>query len=241
MSAISRILGIAMRFIYDVIVNIFPQEPSHVSFYALTIIVATILIRLCTLPVTKIMTNNQKKMAALQPEIDKLQKKYKNDPNTLAMKQQQLMKEANYNPLGGCLPMIVQLIVLMAFYRLFLDIELYVFKDPHEFEAMNKYFFHIADLSEKDATLVMPIIAGVTSFLQSYLSFKNPASSAMQNEQVAQTNTSMMIIMPIMIFMLSRNFQSALTLYWIAGNIFSIITQLITNNSIRKELEKESK
>ena len=110
------------------------------------------------------MMKSQKKMAELQPEIQKLQKKYKNDPQTLAVKQQQLYKDANYNALSGCLPMIIQLVILMAFYRVFMYPEKFAFTDKVMFESMNKNFFYLNTLSATDKTMILPLIAKIYNF-----------------------------------------------------------------------------
>ncbi|WBW49982.1 YidC/Oxa1 family membrane protein insertase [Peptoniphilus equinus] len=239
MTYISSILGSFLKLIYDMLVSVLPSEPESVSFYALAIIIATIIIKAAVLPVNLHMIKSQKKMAELQPEIEKLKKKYKNDPQTMAVKQQQLFKDANYNALSGCLPMIIQMVVLIAFYRVFLSPEIYAFTDKVAFEAMNKNFFHMDSLSNVDTTLILPVLAAFTTFLTSYITTKNPATQATQNAQTKSMTTSMMIVMPVLIFWMSRNFQSALTLYWTVSNTFTVIQQFITNKMIAKEVAEE--
>ncbi|MDY2987249.1 MAG: YidC/Oxa1 family membrane protein insertase [Peptoniphilus sp.] len=241
MTYISSILGRFLKLIYDVLAGVFPQEPASISFYALAIIIATIIIKAVVLPVNIHMMKSQKKMAELQPEIQKLQKKYKNDPQTLAVKQQQLYKDANYNALSGCLPMIIQLVILMAFYRVFMYPEKFAFTDKVMFESMNKNFFYLKTLSSTDKTMILPLIAAFTTFLTSFLASKSPANAAANNPKAQSMNTSMMVVMPIMIFMMGRNFQSALTLYWTVSNIFSAVQQYITNKVIAHEVAEEIK
>lgn len=238
MSAISKVLGSFLKLIYDALVGIFPNEPKSISFFALSIIIATVILKLAIIPLTVSQIKNQKKMAELQPEIQKLQKKYAKDPQTLAVKQQQLYKEANYNMLTGCLPLIIQMVVLMAFYRVFLYPTTYAFT-KEAFSEMNKNFFYIKSLEEIDHTMIMPIIAAVSTFLVSFVATLNPAQKAMQNDQAKGMTTSMMVVMPIMIFTMGRKFQSALVLYWTISNVFAIIQQLITNAIVAKEAKAE--
>lgn len=120
MKPLVKLFGGMFRMVYDVLASTI-AEPESISYFALSIIIATLIIKLVTIPLNIMNTKNQKAMARLQPEIEKLQKKYKNDPQTLAMKQQQLYKDANYSMFSGCLPMIIQLVVLLAFYRVFLE------------------------------------------------------------------------------------------------------------------------
>lgn len=238
MSAISKVLGSFLKLIYDALVGIFPNEPESISFFALSIIIATVILKLAIIPLTVSQVKNQKKMAELQPEIQKLQKKYAKDPQTLAVKQQQLYKEANYNMLTGCLPLIIQMVVLMAFYRVFLYPTTYAFS-KEAFTEMNKNFFYIKSLEQIDTTMIMPIIAAVSTFLVSYVATLNPAQKAMQNDQTKGMTTSMMVVMPIMIFMMGKKFQSALVLYWTISNVFAIVQQLITNAIVAKKAKAE--
>ena len=238
MSAISKVLGSFLKLIYDALVGFFPAEPESISFFALSIIITTIIIKLAVVPLTLTQVKGQKKMAELQPEIAKLQKKYKNDPQTLATKQQQLMKDANYNALSGCLPMIIQMVVLMAFYRVFFEPTRYAFT-KEAFAEMNKNFFFIKSLEEIDSTMIMAIVAAISTFLVSFISTKNPDQKQMQNEQSQGMMTGMMVFMPIMIFTMGRKMQSALVLYWIVSNVFAIIQQLITNWIVVKNTNAE--
>ena len=239
LSGISKLLGSFLKFIYDFMVQAFPNEPESISFFALSIIIATVIIRVAVLPVNISMMKNQKKMAELQPELEKLQRKYKNDPQTLAVKQQKLYKEANYNIFAGCLPMIIQMVVLIAFYRVFLEPAKYAFTDKAFFESISKNFFYLKNLEFKDTTMILPALAGITTFITSYLSSKNPANQG--NQQANSMMKSMTIMMPLLIFWMSRNFQAGLALYWVVGNIVSIIQQLITNAIIAKDVSEEVK
>lgn len=238
MKVISRILGIFLKFIYDGLAAVFPTEPVNLSFFALSIIITTIILKVLILPLNFSTMKNQRKMAKLQPEIQKLQKKYKNDPQTLAMKQQQLYKDSNTNMLGGCLPMIFQLVILMAFYRVFLYPKNFAFVEPGFYEQMNKSFFYIKNLDNPDPTLIMPILAAISTFLVSFISSRNPATKNAQNDQAQGMMTGMMVFMPIMIFTMARRFQAGLVIYWIVSNLFSVIQQYITNQVVSKEVEE---
>lgn len=237
MSAISKVLGSFLKLIYDIFAGAFPAEPKSISFFAISIIVATLILKLVTIPLNVSQIKNQKKMAELQPEMEKLQKKYKNDPQTLAAKQQKLYKDANYNMLAGCLPMIIQMAVLVAFYRVFLEPTKYAFT-KEAFAAMNKNFFFIGSLEAIDKTMILPILAAITTFLVSFVTTKNPANESMQNDQSKGMMNGMMIFMPIMILTMGRRMQSALVLYWTVSNIFTIIQQLVTNYVVSKGAEE---
>lgn len=238
MSLISSVLGSFVKLIYDLLTNIMPSEPASISFFALSIIIATIIIKLLILPLNISQMRNQKKMAKLQPEMQKLQKKYKNDPQTLAAKQQQLYKDADYNLAGGCLPMIITMVVLIAFYRVFLSPQTFIFKEPGIYESINKNFFYIQNIDNPDPTMIMGIIAAVTTFLVSFISMKNPATQGAGADQAKSMMSTMMIVMPILIFSMARRYAAGLVIYWTVSNIFSIVQQFITNRIVEEEVEE---
>ena len=238
MHLISSILGIFVKFIYDGLATILPHEPAQVSYFALSIIVATIIIKLLILPLNISQMKNQKKMAKLQPELKKIQKKYKNDPQTLAAKQQKLYKDANTNIAAGCLPMIITMVVLIAFYRVFWNPQTYAFTDPGFYEAMNKNFFYIKNIDHVDPTFIMPVIAAVSTFLVSFITTKNPATQGAGADQAKSMMTTMMVVMPILIFSMARKYAAGLVIYWTVSNIFSIVQQIITNRIVEEEIEE---
>lgn len=238
MRLISTILGTFVKFIYDGLAAIMPQEPAAISFFALSIIIATVIIKLLILPLNISQMKNQKKMAKLQPELKKIQTKYKNDPQTLAAKQQKLYKDNNYNMVGGCLPMVLTMVVLIAFYRVFLNPQTFAFTDPGFYEAMNKNFFYIENIDHADKTLIMPVIAAVSTFLVSFITTKNPATQGAGADQAKSMMSTMMVVMPILIFSMARKYAAGLVIYWIVSNIFSIVQQLITNKIVEDEIEE---
>ena len=238
MHLISSILGRFVKLIYDGLAAMIPNEPAQVSYFALSIIIATIIIKLLILPLNISQMKNQKKMAKLQPELKKIQNKYKNDPQTLAAKQQKLYKDANTNVAAGCLPMIITMVVLIAFYRVFWNPQTYAFTDPGFYEAMNKNFFYIKNIDHVDPTFIMPVIAAVSTFLVSFITTKNPATQGAGADQAKSMMTTMMVVMPILIFSMARKYAAGLVIYWTVSNIFSIVQQLITNRIVEEEIEE---
>lgn len=235
MELLRNLLGMFVRALYNGLHGSF-GEPESISFFAISIILATIILKLAMLPLSFSQIKNQKKMAELQPEIQKLQQKYKNDPQTLAQKQQKLYKESNYSMLGGCLPMIVTLIVLIAFYRVFMYPAKYIFTEPGLYDSIQKNFFYIPNIDNPDKTVFMPLLAGITTFLSSYLTQKTQP----QPEQGGGMMNTMMIVMPLLIFYMGRNFATALVLYWIVSNVFQLVQQYITNKVVEKVKEEEN-
>ena len=237
-NALASFFGTILHAIYNFVASI-GSEPKAISYYAIAIIITTLLFRLALLPLNLFQTKNQLKMAKLQPEMKKIQKKYEKDPQLLAQKQSQLYKEAQFNPLSGCLPMLVQFPVLLAFYRIFMFPTKFAFTNPEFYASMQKNFFFIQDLDHGDPTkLVFPIIAAFFTWLSTYLVQKsNKAPSTEQSEQMMRT---MSMMMPVMIFIFARKMAAGLVLYWIVGSIYTIFQQFVSNKIIEKEKEAEA-
>lgn len=214
-------------------------EPKAISFYAISIIITTIIFKLVLLPLTLMQTKNQMKMAEVQPKMKKIQEKYKNDLQTLQAKQQELYKETGYNPLSGCLPMLIQFPVIIAFYRIFRFPTEFAFTDPTFYAAMQKNFFFIETLDNPDPTqLILPLVAALLTGLTSYLAQHNKAQESMSNEQTQSTMKTLMFMMPLMIFWIGRRMSAGLILYWIANSIFTLVQQAISNKMVNNTAEE---
>jgi len=175
---------------------------TYSNSYGIAIILLTILIRLLLLPLTIKQTKSLAAMKEIQPQLEEIQKKYKDNPQEMQARSMELYQEYKVNPLGGCFPMLVQLPILWAF--------IYVLRDLPESGAAQ---FLLWDLTVKDTTFILPILAMVTQ----YFNVKQTSADASQN--------SMALIMPIMIGVFSINLPSGLVLYWVVGNIFSAVQQ----------------
>ncbi|WP_096202884.1 YidC family membrane integrase SpoIIIJ [Bacillus sp. FJAT-45350] len=183
--------------------------------YGIAIIIVTILLRTLILPLMIKQTKSAKAMQAIQPEMQKLREKYSaKDQKTQQKLQQETMKmfqERGVNPLAGCLPLFIQMPILLAFYQAIMRTE----------EIGGHTFLWFA-LDAPDPIL-LPVIAGVTTFIQ-------------QKMMMVTDNPQMKILlymMPIMIFVFAMFFPAALTLYWVVGNIFMIVqTYFITGPNV---------
>lgn len=175
--------------------------------YGISIILSTIIVRLLLYPLTLSQTKSMMAMREIQPELNELQKKYKDNPEEYQKRTMELYQKNKINPLGGCLPMLVQLPILWAFFRVLRDL-------PYG-EASK--FLGIWVLSEPDKFYVLPLLAALTTYLQSKMTVTDPSQK------------SMLVAMPIMIGIFSLSFPSGLVLYWITSNIFSIAQQAWLN------------
>ncbi len=231
------ILGRLLKFVYD-IVSTTGLETETISYYAIAVIITTIIFKLFLLPMNLSQTKSTQKMSEIQPLMQEIQTKYKNDPQTQQRKLQQLYKDHNYKPTGGCLLLLIQMPIIIAFFAVFREPATYAFTDSGLYEAMNKSFLWIPDLGNPDPYVIgLPFLAAFTTFLQSAIMAGPQKGNSNNKGQSMQKN--MMYFLPIMIFFAARGFPGGLALYWVVGNLFSIVQQLITNRSLRRVKEEK--
>jgi YidC/Oxa1 family membrane protein insertase len=177
--------------------------------YGLAIIIVTILIRLVILPLMVKQMKSSKAMQAIQPEMQKLREKYSSKDQQTQQKLQketmELFQKHGINPLAGCFPLLIQMPILIGFYHAIMRTT-----------AIAEHTFLWFDLGDKDPYYILPIIAGITTFIQQKLTM---AGAMNQNPQMAM----MLWLMPIMIVIFAISFPAALSLYWVVGNIFMIV------------------
>ncbi|MGM8212866.1 YidC family membrane integrase SpoIIIJ [Virgibacillus sp. W0430] len=189
--------------------------------YGLSIVVVTIMARLLLLPLNIKQLKSSKAMQDIQPELKEIQKKYSSkDANTQQKLQQETMalfQKHGVNPLAGCLPIFVQMPILIAMYHAIMRTD----------EITGHTFLWFA-LDSPD--YILPVIAGAATFFQQKLMMAG--SPAAQNPQMV----AMLYIMPIMITVFAFFFPAALALYWVVGNIFMVGQTLL----IRKPMMKDA-
>lgn len=228
MTFLGNLLGSIMRLIFDLVSSV-GTETEIISYYGITIIITTFIFKLILLPISLHQTKSTKKMNEIQPKLKEIQDKYKNDPQTQQAKMMQLYKEANYNPMSGCLPLLLQFPIIIAMFNVLRNPLQFVFKDPALYDAINKSFLWIPNLEEPDPYLWgLPLLAGLTTFLQSRIMSANMNA----NPQAQSTQKIMNLFLPVFIFITARNFAAGLALYWVISNIFQIVQQLIVNRSL---------
>ena len=223
-----------MKLVFDFISNI-GTESEFFSYYGLAIVITTIIFRFLLLPIGIQQSKCTSKMQELQPKIQEIQKKYKNDPQTQQAKMMQLYKENNYNPASSCLILLIQFPIIIAFFSVLRDPVRFVFKDPSIYNAINKGFLWIPNLEQPDPYIWgLPLLAALTTFLQSKIMSLNVES----NPQTESTQRMMNLFLPLMIFWAARSFASGISLYWVVGNLFQIVQQLVINRSLGKIKEE---
>jgi YidC/Oxa1 family membrane protein insertase len=189
---------------------------QYVHNYGYAIIILTLLLTLLLFPFRLKQMVSMKKMQAIQPKVKEIQEKYKRykktDPKRAEMNQELmgLYREHNVNPLGGCIPLLLQMPLLFAFYQLLAaSIEL----------RQAPFLLWIQDLSVKDPYYVLPVVMGVTMLISQKMTPMAPGTDP--------TQAKMMLIMPVIFTVMFLNVSSGLNLYFLCSNIFQIGFQKI--------------
>jgi YidC/Oxa1 family membrane protein insertase len=212
------------------ILPIFNWMNKVVPNYGLIIIIFAFLIKMVTYPLSLASTKSMKKMSALQPLMQEMQEKYKDNPAKLQSELGRVYKEAGVNPLGGCLPTLIQMPLLFAMF--------YVFRSSIQLRQHG--FLWAKDLSVPDSVLdfgfklplygdhiaIMPILMAVTVFMQQKIT-----PTTQTNEQMKM----MTWMFPAMMLLFFNNMPAGLGLYYLMFNIFSVAQQAYINSTVSDE------
>lgn len=232
---IATILGKLMRVIYDSLANNF-TEPESISYYAIAIIIMTLLVSLISIPVTISTQKQAEKTRAFKPKMDEIQKKYGYDQQVLQQKMQELYKEEGVTPgLAGCLPMIIQLLVLFGLFRMMRDTGVYVF--PEGLEHLRTDFAWVPTLLEADPLWYgLPLLTSLSQLLTTLFSMKtNP-----QQQQAMGGMNTMMLAMPLIFFFTFRQLPAGLPLYYTLSSVFRLIIMVVMHLTMKgKKVEEK--
>ena len=181
---------------------------SFVGNWGVSIVLLTILVRALVLPFNLASYKSMKKMQKIQPQMKAIRERYKDDPQTMQKETMALMKTEKANPIGGCLPMLLQMPIFFALFRtLGQSIDLY----------QAPFMLWITDLSLKDPFYVLPVLLGITMFVQQKIT---PTAVDPQQQKIMQ-------FMPIIFSFMMVSLPSGLTLYTFVSTLFGIIQQRI--------------
>ena len=193
---------------------------GYVGNYGVAIIILTTIVRLVLFPLTFKGMKSMKRMQQLTPRMKKLQEKYKNNKEKLNKEMMELYRKNRVNPLGGCLPMLLQLPVFFALYSaLSSAVEL----------RHAPFIFWISDLSQPDGLGITPILMGASMYIQQKMT---PQTAMMDS-----TQAKVMQMLPFIFTIFTFTFPSGLTLYWVTSNILSIAQQQIINRIKTPEMQ----
>ena len=183
--------------------------------YGITIILLTVCIKLLFAPLQYKSYKSMKDMQVIQPKVLALQDKHKDDRERLNKELIKLYRDHKVNPVGGCLPMVLQMPVFVALFNiLYMTIDL----------RQAPFFLWIKDLSVPDPFYVLPVIMGATMVLQ----------QKMTPTTLDPTQAKVMLILPVMLTFLFLTFPAGLVLYWVTNNTLTIAQQFVTDRFIFK-------
>ncbi|MCH7810775.1 MAG: membrane protein insertase YidC [Chloroflexi bacterium] len=197
--------------------------------FGLSIILFTILLRIVTIPFTIRQLESTKAMQAAQPEMQEIQKKYK-DPKRRQEEMVKLYREHNINPLGCFMPMLIQMAVFIALYRALahlvggspeslvgLSQRLYPFGILQEQIPLNQEFLWM-NMGEADTTFILPLLVGASTYVQQRMTITPNASPQQQQQQ-----QMMSWLLPMMLIFFTLNLPAGVGVYWVVSNVFSLI------------------
>jgi len=239
LNQILSLLGPIQRAIEHVIVFLYNNVVAN---YGLVIILLTIIVRLALTPLTITQTRSMARMQRLQPEIQELQKKYKDDKQKLQQETMEFYKKNNVNPLSGCLPLILQLPVFFALFQalrapsnIVTDvigmpyIPIFLLGNIKNLLAnlANPNFnFLWLNLNEPDPYFILVILMVVTMFISTKMTTTDPKQSFIT------------YLMPVVFGAISWNMPSGILIYWVTTNVWSIGQQYFVNRLVKKEKKK---
>ncbi len=181
--------------------------------YGWSIILLTVILKLLFWPLTHKSYASMKAMQKLQPEMQKLRDKFKNDKERLNRELMELYKKHSVNPLGGCLPMLVQIPVFFALYKVLLE-AIALRHAP--------FMLWLTDLSDKDPYYITPLLMGASMFVQQKMT---PTSMDPMQAKI-------FLFMPVIFTFLFLNFPSGLVIYWLVNNLLTIAQQYYINKRL---------
>ena len=182
------------------------------------IVLLTVGVKAALFPLSQKSFKSMKRLQKLQPQMQKIQEIYKNDKERMNQELMAFYRDNKVNPMGGCLPMFLQIPVFFALYK--------VLYESIELKGV-PWILWITDLTQKDPYYITPLIMGATMFLQQWMT---PSAGDPTQRQI-------MLIMPVVFTFMFLSFPSGLILYWMVNNVLSIIQQWIIN---REPFEDES-
>ncbi len=231
---------ILYRPLLNVLVLLYQYLPGH--DLGIAIIVLTVMIRLILFPLSQKSIRSQKALSEMQPKIDEIRKKYKDDKEKQSKALMQFYKENKVNPLSGCLPLVIQLLVFTALYRVLQTglqpekIHL-LYSASYAPTSINMTFLNLIDLSVRNVYLA--ISAGVLQFFQSKMLMpKKPKKSGDVSSVISQQMT---YFIPILMVFITLSVPGGVALYWVATSIFSIVQQYFLIKKRSRDLQPPKK
>ncbi|NLA11399.1 MAG: YidC/Oxa1 family membrane protein insertase [Firmicutes bacterium] len=205
--SIANFFGVVITYIYQFIPN-----------FGAAIVIFSVLFKVITFPLNQKQLQSSKRMQELNPEIKRLQEKYKHDKEKQNAKMMEFMQKNKVNPMAGCLPMLVQLPILYGIFRLLRDTESFLGESINTFLIPSLSFIDLSlapsafqgDMIQQVIFYALPILSGLTTFLYQKIAITDPSQKMM------------LYMMPIMFVVISFGFPAGLIIYWITNNLLTM-------------------
>jgi len=210
--------------------------------YGIAIIIFTLIVRGALFPLYASQIKGQLKMAEIQPKMQAIQKKYADNREALGREMQKLYKEEQYNPMMGCLPLLIQMPILMGLFYMLRNPGLYV-DSVTMVLASHESFWWIQDLSQPDPW-ALPLITGATTFFSMSVSgmMASPSGDAGGMGATMQPMMKMMrVFMPVFLIVIARQMPAGLAIYWMIGNLFTVGQTLLLKRMRKRAQEAHEK
>lgn len=217
-----------IEFLFTQILNTLYHLTEVAGFgsYGLAIILLTVLMKILLYPLTVKQLQSMKAMQLIQPKMQRLQEKYKDNPQLLQQKMMKLYQDAGVNPMAGCLPILAQMPILMAMYYTLFNFD---------YGNVTPSFLWLPNLSEPDPTYVLPIVSALSTYVLQKMSMMSAGPTNSQQSKI------FMILMPIFIGWISLSFPAGLVLYWVTMNAVQMVQQFWIYRDTEENSDKGAK
>ena len=231
MGIIAKPIGYLLQLIYKLVGN-----------YGISLIILTVIVKLVLYPFYAKQIKSTANMSDMSEKAKEIQNRYANDKEKMNEEMQKLYAETGFNPMSGCLPMLIQFPIIMGLFALLRNPMKYMPNDPTLMFANHESFLWIKDLAQPDL-IILPIAAGLATFfafsMNSAMTMQQPGANPGQQKAM---NAIMKYFFPLSILWLARSYPAGLAIYWAGGQFMQIFFNLRINK-IREEMkvEKEKK
>ena len=228
MGIIAKPIGYLLMLIYKLVGN-----------YGISLIILTVIVKLVLYPLYAKQIKSTANMSEMSEKAQDIQRRYANDKERMNEEMQKLYAETGFNPMSGCLPMLIQFPIIMGLFTLLRNPMKYMPADPSLIFANHESFLWIKDLAQPDPW-ILPIAAGLATFfafsMNSAMTMTQPGASAGQQKAM---NAIMKYFFPLSILWLARSYPAGLAIYWAGGQFMQIFFNLRINK-IKEEMNKEN-
>ena len=231
MGIVAKPIGYLLALIYKLVGN-----------YGISLIILTVIVKLALYPLYAKQIRSTADMSDMSEKAKEIQNRYANDKEKMNEEMQKLYAETGFNPMSGCLPMLIQFPIIMGLFALLRNPMKYMPSDPALMFANHESFLWIKDLAQPDL-IILPIAAGLATFfafsMNSAMTMQQPGTNPGQQKAM---NAIMKYFFPLSILWLARSYPAGLAIYWAGGQFMQIFFNLRINK-IREEMkvEKEKK